>query len=153
MGMLPGGLSPGRLTDPALRRKFVRFCITGVLTAAVYFAALVALIEVAGAAPWLAGLIAFLIAISFNYVLHKRWTFESDRRHREAMPRFLVTVTIGGLLNVGILHALSAHAGFHYLAAQAVAIGCVLAWNFLMLDRWAFLGGLRRQAPAESVRR
>ncbi len=129
---------PRSTLSPAFRRRAVRFCATGLLTAAVYLAVAWMFVEWAGLRPALAGAFAFLAAIPLNYLMHKLWSFESRRLHRQAMPRFLATIGTGLLINSAMIELLHTFGGLHYLIAQLLAMCCVIAWNFLAFDRWVF---------------
>ena len=91
----------------------------------------------------LATSIAFVLVTVQNYVLHYLWTFDSDRPHIAALPRFFVMNVVGFCLNWGIMFAGVRLAEFHYLVVQGVAIAVVITWNVMLSHFWIFAGSER----------
>lgn len=79
---------------------------------------------------------AGLGAIS-NYWLNYRFSFDSNRRHREAMPRFLAMAAVGVMLN-GVFVQVLMQLQLHFFIAQVFATLCILCLNFLVSRRWIF---------------
>ena len=70
-------------------------------------------------------------------MLNRRFSFASQRPHRQGLPRFALMVSVGVLLN-SLLLALGLHLGLHYLPAQVVATGGVMGFNFACMKYWVF---------------
>ena len=51
----------------------------------------------------------------------------------------------GGLVNLGILYALTDFAGFWYMASQVIAISVSISSNFLFNRFWTFSGSIENQ--------
>ncbi len=87
----------------------------------------------------LAATLAFLVAVSNNFLWNRHWTFRAHvgRAHHQA-ARFL-TVSAGGFaLNLGLLALLVSSAGMVELPAQAAAIAAATPLTFLGNKLWTF---------------
>ena len=73
-----------------------------------------------------------------NYLLNRRYTFDSRKPHRDAGPKFL-TVAVGtGLLNAILVYIGTDLLGLYYLLVQCVATVIVFLSNFLLNSVWTF---------------
>jgi putative flippase GtrA len=118
--------------------QFFRYAGAGAIGTALQYAILIGLVQLAridAVAASTAGAIAGAIV---NYVLNRRYTFGSDRPHRQALPRFALVAAAGVALNALVMTAVLGFAGPHYLAAQVIATAAVLAAGYLANRRWTF---------------
>jgi putative flippase GtrA len=76
--------------------ELIRFGGVGGLTTVIYFVLLWPLAKLLPLPMWLLASIAYLPPLLLGYVLHRSFTFRSDRRHASAGPRF-VLVQLGGM--------------------------------------------------------
>jgi putative flippase GtrA len=118
--------------------QFVRFATVGVVGTAAHYSVLTALVELAGVAVLPATTAGFLVGALVNYALNRRFTFASSARHVVALPKFLLIVAIGALLNAAIVAVLLPRVPVHYLVIQLAATGVVLLWNFIGNYLWTF---------------
>lgn len=117
--------------------KFIRFLLVGGLSTGLQYAVLAIGVVVFGMAAVPASSVGFALSALLNYLLNRRFTFQSARAHREALPRFAVTAFMGLAWNA-LLLALFVRAGLPVWLAQVLATGVVLGWNFFVNARWAF---------------
>lgn len=115
----------------------LRFLVVGGVSTALHYAVLVLAVEALGWDAVGATAVGFIAGAALNYTLNRRLSFASQRRHREALPRFLTMVGLGTLLNSALLQA-TLLAGWHYLAGQVLATAVVLVYNYLVLRYWVF---------------
>ena len=119
-------------------RQLARFGLVGaggyVVNLAVFWAA----VHAAGLDHRVAATLAFLVAVTNNFVWNRTWTFAPGpaRLHRQAM-RFLTVSVAGFLLNLAILEVLVL-AGLPEVAAQAIAVAVVMPVNFIGNRLWTF---------------
>lgn len=114
------------------RAQVLRFAVVGVAGTLVYYALLWTLVEAARVSVMTSTSIAFLAVVAQNYVLHRLWTFRSATpTHRRALPRFLLMSATGFWVNGAVMALGVQRMGFNYLSVQAVAIGVVVACNFI----------------------
>lgn len=86
-----------------------------------------------------AAVLAFLLAVTNNFLLNRRWTFHvtHGRRGHQAL-RFLV-VSVGAFgVSLAALSALVELGGVPEVPAQAIAVIIALPVNFLGQKLWSF---------------
>ena len=114
------------------------FCVVGAIGYVVNLVVYTALLNWAGLHYIAAAVGSFLVAVTNNYVLNRRWTF---RRQRGPVayqgPRFLVVSTFSLGANLLVLH-LIVQAGVGKIVAQAIAIVLVTPLNFVGNKLWSF---------------
>ena len=125
-------LLPGRLMS---------FIGVGALATAVQYAVLVLSVEILGLKPFLASSIGFAISAVLNYWLNYHFTFRSQNSHVGSATRFALVALTGLVLNAVAMVLLSHVPGLPYVAAQIIATGVVLAWNFFGNSLWTFAHG------------
>lgn len=116
--------------------QFVRFSTVGVVGTLAQYICLLLLINIFGINVVLASTLGFILGGLINYSLNRKYTFRSDKRHREAMSKFFAIAFVGLLLNslvmaIGVLY-------LHYIVAQVIATGLVLFWTFTGNRLWTF---------------
>lgn len=126
------------MAEPENWKQLARFAAVGgsgyVVNLVVFWLA----VHPAGLDHRLGATLAFLVAVTNNFVWNRMWTFagSSDRVHRQA-TRFLAVSVAGFLVNLGLLEALIA-AGVPELGAQAVAVAIAMPVNFVGNRLWTF---------------
>jgi putative flippase GtrA len=118
--------------------QFFRYGGAGAVGTALQFVFLAALVQLAGLSALAASTVGAIAGAVVNYALNYRFTFESRRAHRVALPRFCAISGAGILLNAAVLAAMLAYVHPHYLVAQIVATAAVLVAGFLANRRWTF---------------
>jgi putative flippase GtrA len=127
----------------ALARQFVSYVSVGFAALVFHYGTLIALVETGTLGPDLAALAGFVVGGVVSYVLNRRYTFDSDRSHAAAGPRFAVTAAVGFVMTYLLMHGMTERLGIHYLLAQLVTTGIVLIWTFLGNRFWTFRGAAR----------
>lgn len=118
--------------------RFLRFAIVGTLTAAVYLGLLWLGVSTLALSTLVASIVAFVLAIGFNYVLHKSWTFSDGQNHMQTGPRY-VAMTFGGLIiNSTILHFGTDVWKLGLWGPQFVAIAAMVIYNFAIMSLFVF---------------
>ena len=84
------------------------------------------------------GIGAFLVAVSNNFLLNRRWTFRTSGPYGAQAGRFLVVSLIGLGLNLALLELFVSVIGISEVIAQAVAVACVVPVNFVGNKLWTF---------------
>jgi putative flippase GtrA len=86
-----------------------------------------------------------LAALSSNFVLNRRWTFEATHgRRRLQAPRFALVSAGGFALNLLVLQLCVESVGLPKLPSEVLASAVAAPMNFLGSRQWAF----RRNRPA-----
>lgn len=79
-----------------------------------------------------------MVGAALNYFLNYRFTFNSNEKHRIALPRFLIVMLIGFVLNLAMMYVTVNLFQIYYLFAQVLSTGVVLLWNFCGNRFWTF---------------
>jgi len=123
-------------------RELLMFLLVGGTGALIYVVLNVVFVAGAGMRPSLAILLTLAILIPPTYLAQRRLTFQSERPHSDAFPRYIGTQVIGN--GIGLLGAelfpdtLRAYP----LLAFGVTAVVVASTNYACLKFWAF-----RRAP------
>jgi putative flippase GtrA len=118
--------------------QFIQFAGVGAVGTLAHYLALVMLVEMIGTNAVVASTLGATLGALVNYVLNRRYTFRSGKRHTEALTKFLVVAAIGLTLNALLMLVFFDTLDFHYLAAQVISTVLVLTWNFVGNKLWTF---------------
>lgn len=134
---------PVSTTERSLLQTSWRFAIVGVVTALIHYGLLILATQYLLWQSTLASSLGFVVAVSFNYLMHYHWTFASGGAvepapHGRALGRYLAMVCVGFLINGGLMHLGAEVLGWHYLLAQALALVAVVTWNFALSNKWVY---------------
>jgi putative flippase GtrA len=128
------------IRHPANWLQLVRFAVVGasgfLLNVGVY-ALGVHLLSVPYQA---AAVIAWLVAVTNNFVLNRHWTFDAagGRVHFQAIRFFAVSLVAFALINLVLLTLFVEAAGLPKVPAQALAVAAATPFNFLGNKLWSF---------------
>ncbi|MDP1679468.1 MAG: GtrA family protein [Candidatus Nitrotoga sp.] len=125
-------------SQQTLRTQFLLFAGVGVIGTAAHYSVLVALVQLAQADAVISSTLGFVVGACVNYTLNYLFTFNSSKRHLEALPKFFTIALLGMVANAAIMTGLVRQAGVHYFPAQIVATMVVLVWNFAGSKIWVF---------------
>ncbi len=129
-------LPPGPLQR--LAREFLCYAGVGLLAALCHYAVLIAAVELLAVRPAAGAMCGFLVGGLVSYSSNRRWTFESDRAHETAVPRFALVAFVGFLLTGVFMSAFTELLRLHYLPSQVLTTGLVMIWTFLGNRYWTF---------------
>lgn len=117
---------------------FARYVLVGGLATFVHYCFLLLTVELHLLKPPVAAGIGAFLGALVAYWGNRHFTFESQREHRTAMPRFFLVALFGALMNSGLVWLGSVKLGWHYFLAQVVATVVVLLLTFSINRRWSF---------------
>ena len=134
---------PGRVRAAARRPaawwQLVRFALVGASGYVVNLAVFALAVEGAGLAYLAGASLAFLVAVSNNFLWHRLWTFRAgDIRARHQVTRFLIVSVAAFLGGLALLAALVELLGAPEVPAQASAIIAVTPLSFVANKLWTF---------------
>lgn len=118
--------------------RFMCFAGVGAIGTLLHFGILVALVQGLGIDAVFASTVGYVVGAFVNYTLNYRYTFASNKGHREAMVKFFSVAAVGMFLNGSFVSFGVEFIGAHYLLAQIVATGLVLLWNYGANRMWTF---------------
>lgn len=100
----------------------LRFLIVGGTAAAINIGLLYTLTEFAGFWYLFSEVVAFLVALVFNFTLQRFWTFKSTSGERTRQATLFVGVNMWNLvLNAVLLYAFVEYSGYWYIYGQVLA--------------------------------
>ncbi|WP_312513839.1 GtrA family protein [Massilia sp.] len=131
--------APSRLSGARARNgmQFLKFAFVGATATGLHYAIFLALVMFLDVAPGLAAAIGACFGACVVYILNRRYTFTTERSHKETIPRFVALSVLGAVLNGAIVGWLSG-IGLHFLLSQVVATVLVLFINFVVSKKWIY---------------
>lgn len=82
---------------------------------------------------------AFCVAVANNFAWNRVWTFDPGDGHAGFQAARFFTVSLAALaINLVVLEALIVGTSLNGLAAQAIAVGVAMPFNFLGNKLWTF---------------
>ncbi|SEF19800.1 GtrA family protein [Variovorax sp. NFACC27] len=138
-------LRPGAFTQSILDRcrspevqQLFRFVVVGVANTAFGYAIIFACMYLVGLSAELSNAVGYGIGLLVSYVMHKAFTFNSDRPHREAFVRFLVVFAAAYAANLLVLVILVRGIGVHEAISQVIASAVYVITSFIMNKLYVF---------------
>ncbi|MGB3618542.1 MAG: GtrA family protein [Catalinimonas sp.] len=128
-----------------LRSSFTQvvfFVIAGGICALLEFSLLIAMVEVLHVDPLVANPFAFTAAVLLNYVISRRWVFETGRySKRRELVYFLSVSLMAFAVNQGIFWLLvEGVLSIDYRISKIMAIGGASVFNFFAKKLLVFKG-------------
>lgn len=118
--------------------QFFRFAGVGAIGTLAHYVLLVMLVEMLRTNEVAASTAGATLGALVNYLLNRRYTFRSEKRHSEALTKFLIIAALGLTLNSLLMLIFVEILNIYYLLAQVLSTGLVLVWNFLGNRFWTF---------------
>jgi len=119
-------------------RQFVCYAAVGVTGTIAHYAVIIGLVQFLHAYAVAASAVGFVVGALVNYIANYHITFESKKRHEEAIVKFFSVAIVGLVLNTIVMISATSLLHMHYLIAQLIATGLVLGWNFTGNRWWTF---------------
>jgi len=127
------------MRHPANWLQLVRFALVGASGYVVNLAVFVCAVHVVGIDYRIAAVLAFLVSVTSNFWLNRRWTFDARGGHAGFQAaRFLTVSVVAFLFSYGVLVLLVEDARLPKVVAQAVAIVTATPLSFLGQKLWSF---------------
>ena len=121
-----------RVSQGNLMRQFVRFMVSGVISATTEFLALLLLVEVLTLHYFNANIIAFVLANIVNYRISRSWVFKNGKFSvRREVVAFYSFAVAGLVLNQLIMWLMVDNFNWDYKISKVVAITVVVFYNFV----------------------
>jgi len=119
-------------------KQFLIFTAIGAVGTGGHYVTLILLVQLMHIAPVPATTAGFAVGALINYILNYRITFNSNKRHREALTKFLIVASIGAATNAGIMLVGRHFFDVHYMVIQLLATTIVMVFNFTASKHWTF---------------
>lgn len=113
-------------------REFFKFLITGGSSTASHYVVFWLCLSVAAMDATTSSAVGYLFGSIVSYLLNYYYTFNSRRSHRSAVLLFYAMVSIGFIINIGVVHVFVKELTFNPWLAQICATGLTLVFNFVI---------------------
>jgi putative flippase GtrA len=136
-----------KLLGEKATEQFIKYLVVGVATFTVettllaLFNKLIHLLRpelAAATAASYANIPAVTIVFWFNFLLNRKWTFQSSsniwRQLLIYFPLFIINISLGTF----ILDYLIKHFEIYYLISKAISVGVILCWNLIIYKKIIF---------------
>jgi dolichol-phosphate mannosyltransferase len=110
-------------------RQLLKFCIVGSIGVIINISLFLLLLQLE-TNYLLAGAVAFMASVFFNYTYDRKWCFQSQRKGAGTYLKFLSFSTVGLLINLVILSFLVGSVNISKFFSQLIAIGFVTLFNY-----------------------
>ena len=118
--------------DPAM----LRWAAVGITTTAIDYILFITLFGPIDSV-FIANLFAAVIATSFNYLTHHRWTFKSNQQHSRSGVKYLLNLIFWWLISSSIIKTL-VEAGLDPRVAKLVPFVFIVPVNYFVLNKIVF---------------
>jgi len=118
--------------------QFLLFAGVGAIGTLGHYTTLIVLVQFWVVDPVFASSLGFVVGAIINYILNYHFTFQSNKRHAEALTKFLIVATIGAGINGFIMYIGVENTNINYLIVQIFATIVVILWNFVVNKLWTF---------------
>jgi putative flippase GtrA len=118
--------------DPAM----LRWAAVGITTTALDYVLFITLFGPIDSV-FIANLIAAVVATSFNYLTHHRWTFKSNQNHSRSGVKYLLNLIFWWLISSSIIKTL-VEAGVDPRVAKLVPFVFIVPVNYFVLNKIVF---------------
>lgn len=130
-----------RVAAAPMWMQFLRFAMVGASGTAVQYLVLWFGVERCAVGAAAASGAGYGLGALVNYTLNYSFTFGSRQSHSSAAARYFTLLGLGWCLNTSLMWLLVHESGWYYWAAQVLATGLGLLWNFAGSRWWAFRPG------------
>lgn len=131
-------VTPSRARAP-LFGGLVAFITIGAAGAAAFVVLSTAMIWLdTGVADWLVNAACYAALIVPVYAMHRRYSFDSDAPHSQALPRYMAVQCMALLLAALFSFVVHGMLAVPTVAASMIVIALTSGVNFMVLRSWAF---------------
>lgn len=123
---------------PPRLRHFLTFAAIGLVGVAVQYSVLVTLVQGFAVDPVTGSGFGFVCGGIVNYLLNRRITFRSRKRHAEAASKFFTVAGLGLVWNSLLMYLMVKELAVPYLIAQLITTGLLLLWHYSANSLWTF---------------
>ncbi|MBI5766025.1 GtrA family protein [Candidatus Falkowbacteria bacterium] len=122
-----------------IAKEFIKFCLVGLTNLAIDMSGYWIFTRIFHIYYILAAVFSFFIAVSWSFLINRRWTFRHDGKNiKEQYVKFIVANLISMAINLSLLYILVDYAGFHDLGAKLLTAFMVAFFNFSLNKSWTF---------------
>ncbi len=126
------------LISKQVLRQLIHFAAVGAVGTLVQYLVLWTGVDLLLLSAAVSSGVGYILGSIVNYVLNYKFTFKSDKSHRDTVTKYYAILAVGWCINTGLMWLLADHNGLNYWIAQIIATGTAFLWNFSGSKLWAF---------------
>lgn len=119
-------------------RQFFTFAGVGAVGTLGHYITLFLLVQSLEFDPVFSTTMGFIVGAIINYHLNYKFTFQSNKSHREAIIKFFIIAILSGMLNSYMMFLGLKLTTLNYFIIQLVSTAMVLVLNFIFNKIWTF---------------
>ena len=117
----------------------LKFSLIGIIGVVINFLITFLLKEYLKVYKYVSNSFGYLIAISFNFLANKFFTFKSDNsKIYDEVIKFIIVTSIGILINHIIVYLLTEKKNMNFYFSKIAAVIVVFIWNFTLHSIFTF---------------
>ena len=117
----------------------LKFSLIGIIGVVINFLITFLLKEYLKVNKYLSNSFGYLIAISFNFLANKFFTFKSDNSEiYSEVIKFIIVTSIGILINHIVVYLLTEKKNMNFYFSKIAAVIVVFIWNFTLHSIFTF---------------
>ncbi len=117
----------------------LKFSLIGIIGVVINFLITFLLKEYLKVNKYVSNSFGYLIAISFNFLANKFFTFKSDNsKIYDEVIKFIIVTSIGILINHIIVYLLTEKKNMNFYFSKIAAVIVVFIWNFTLHSIFTF---------------
>lgn len=121
-----------------LAKKFVRYIINGILTAAVEYSTFLLCFYIWHLQINVSNSISYIVAMVVNFLLLRLWVFQSNSQYVAVqISQYIALVAINFVIS-NILIFVFAGLGSAGFIAKASTMALIVMWNFVIMNKYIF---------------
>ena len=124
-----------RLLTPKTLEQFIKYVITGGLSAGVELSLIYALKEFAHLAVVTANTAAYSGGFCISFLLNKYWSFNSKEHFVRQLLMYGVLFAINLSMSDGLMYLLTSTTSIHYMILKLFVMGIIILWNFVIYKK------------------
>ena len=118
--------------------EFCRFGAVGFFVSLINYFGVVGLVQFLQIPPLRANLIVFCVAVVVSFLMHKRFTFQSDTSIKAALPKFaIISLATLGIMQLWFYILLSVF-NIYYAIALIIVLATIPPIKFAASKAWVF---------------
>lgn len=120
-----------------LKNTFVKYGLIGIINTCVGYGITFYLFYI-DILPELANFIGYLIGFFISYLLNKKFNFKSTKKHREDLPKFLISMGSAYIINLIVLFIAFRVFEINVYASQIISGLFYILVGYFMSKFWVF---------------
>lgn len=113
-----------------IKKKFIRFCLSGAIATLVDVSLLYVFTEFIGIWYLTSATLSFIIGTLIHYAISSFWVFESRHKTLKQYLIFVLVQTVGLAINLLVIFILVEYFNWWYIFGKLIAVVIGVMWNY-----------------------